>query len=73
VTAHQIQQGFNLGMVDNDLAIITNINQIVGMQAIMLIDIDAGIAVTKGEDDAGFQPFIGFGRNDTVQTTGKAT
>ena len=49
--AHQIEQAFDFGVIGNDLAVLADVDKVIGMEAIVLIDVDAFVAIAQREHD----------------------
>jgi len=46
-TAHQIEQAFDFGVVGDDFAVLPDVDQVIGVQAVVLVDVDAIVAVAR--------------------------
>ena len=48
-----------------------DINQVIGVQSILLVDVDAVVAVAQCEDDSGVQARLGIGGHNRVHAIGQ--
>src|SRR3989339_981243 len=51
VGSHKVQQGFDLGVVRNHLSMTVDIDQVIGVKAVVLEDVYCAVAVSQGKDD----------------------
>ena len=59
-------------MIDDDVSILADINEVVGMEPVVLIDIHRAVPVPQGEDGTRAQATRWVGRDDRVHTIRQA-
>ena len=59
-------------MTGDDLAVFPDVNEVVGMEAVALVDVHAVLAVAEGEERARHQAARGIGGDDGVHAVGRA-
>ena len=53
--AGEIEEAFDLGVLDDDLAVLADVDQVVRVEAVELVDVDAVLAVAEGKDGSGVE------------------
>ena len=51
----KVEKLFHFGVLGDDLAIVPQVKQVIRMQAVLLVDVDAVVAIAKRVDNAGVQ------------------